>query len=144
MKFGKIIGILVVVLVAVTFLGIASAAEVTVGSQHFNLPDGFKENTTAAKEMVSSNSGSGSSSINSKTIVKKFSDGKNNVIIDVVELSDGGKPKLEEESGFSNKTINGVDGVYNPDKHEFRYVNGSNIIHVFAINESLIEDFVMA
>ena len=144
MKFGKIIGILVIVLVAVTFLGIVSAAEVTVGSQHFNLPDGYKENTTDAKEMVSSNSGPGSSSINTKTIVKSFVNGKKSVTINVIELPEGSKSKLQPGSGFVNKTINGVDGAYNPDTNQFQYINGSNLIYISSNGDSLFEDFVMA
>ena len=135
MKFGKIIGILVVVLVAVTFLGIASAAEVTVGSQHFNLPDGYKENATMTKEKTSSDS---------KTYVKSFVNGKKSVTINVIELSEGAKPVFKEESGFKNRTINGVDGIYNPDTHQFQYGNGSRIIHMSANSDSLLEDFVMA
>ena len=138
MKSRKIIGILVVVLVAVTFLGIASAAEVTVGSQHFNLPDGFKENTTAAKEKVSS-SNSGSST--TKTYVKSFYNGEKYITINVIEFQ--GKPKLKEESGYKNRTINGVDGVYNSDTNQFEYVNGSKLIAMSG-NKEAIEDFVMA
>ena len=142
MKSKKIIGILVVVLVAVTFLGIASAAEVTVGSQHFNLPDGFKENTTAAKEKVSSSNTPGSTA--TKTYVKSFYNGDKSVMINVIELPAGSKLVLKEESGFVNRTINGVDGVYNPDTHQFKYGNGSNIIHIAASGDSILEDFVMA
>lgn len=138
MKSMKIFGVLVIILVAVTFLGVVSAAEVTVGDQSFNLPDGFKENTTAAKEKMGSSG--------SKTYVKSFvNDEGKTVTINVIVAPEGTKKvSIDPQPGYVNKTINGVTGNYNGDVYRFEYLNGTTQILIAANGDSLIEGFIKA
>jgi hypothetical protein len=144
MKSTKILAVLVIILVAITFLGIVSAAEVTVGSQKFNIPDGYKENTTNAKERSSStdvpNTNQG---INTKSAYKSFSNGTNYISINVVDIEGGsGNPVLSNEPGYENKTIGGIDGMYNPDTKCFRYVKDGSIMIVAAPDEKTMEEII--
>lgn len=135
MKYGKIIGILVIILVAVTFLGVVSAAEVTVGSEKFNVPDGFKEDTSKAKEKESATG---------TTYVKSFSDGKTSIIINVnVFGGDITGVKLNEEPGFENKTIKGIDGMFNSDTHSFEYATDNATVYISATSDDVIEEFLI-
>ena len=52
LKYKKIIGILLVIGIAATFLGVVSAAEVEIDGVKINLPDGYKENATGSSEKM--------------------------------------------------------------------------------------------
>lgn len=135
MRHGKLIGVLVILLVAVTFLGVVSAAEVTIGSEKFNIPDGYSEDTSQAKEKESSTG---------TTYVREYSDGKNKIIFNVnVFGGDITGVKLNEEPGYENKTIKGIEGMYNSDTHSFHYATDNATVFISATGEGIIEEFLI-
>ncbi len=136
MRKMKLLGVLVIVLVAITFLGVVSAAEVEIGNQKFNLPDGFKEDVSSSKEMVSSS--------NSTTYVKKFTnDAGDSVLINVVTAPPNVVGvNLPDDADAKAKTINGVNGSYNENGHKFSYINGTTMIIISGNNESVVEEFI--
>lgn len=130
MRYKKTVCILFVICVAVTFLGIASAAEVTILGETFNIPDGFEENKTMEKETLNSD---GTTSLR-----KGYNNGTAGIIITV--NSHNGKPKLPTTMpDFTNKTINGVDGIYSEDRDIFHYVNDTLSIDISVYNIDIEE-----
>lgn len=136
MRKMKVLGVLVIVLVAITFLGVVSAAEVDIGGQKFNLPDGFKEDVSSSKEMVSSS--------NSTTHVKKFeNDAGDSVLINVITSPpEVVSVNLPEDADAQEKTINGVNGSYKESNHAFSYINGTTMIIISGNNETIVEAFI--
>lgn len=131
----KKILVLCIIALAVVCVGVVYAAEVTIANEKFNIPDGFNENTSAAKEKVGPQE---------TTHVKQYVSDKGNVIINVIEFKKG-KPQLPDRPGYVNKTINGIDGIYNEDTNSFSYVRENNLVTLNSgvKNESFIAQFLV-
>lgn len=117
--------------IAVTFLGVASAAEEIINGETFFIPDGFVENETLYKETIDAEG--------IKTIQKGFNNGTAGIIISVGDYGNG-RPKLPTTMpDFTNKTINGIDGIFSEDRNTFIYVNGTRDININVYNVALEE-----
>ena len=123
MKFSKLIGIFLVVCIAITFLGVASAAEVTINGEKFNIPDGFEKN----EEL---------SSVSKTTYgtdeLAVFDKDLDSISITVTSLN-GGTPNLPVEEKYSDKTVNGINGKYCEDEDgaQFVYNDGDRSITIW-------------
>ncbi|MBQ2652713.1 MAG: hypothetical protein IJF83_04090 [Methanobrevibacter sp.] len=125
---------LIVIGIAVTFLGVASAAEEIINGETFFIPDGFVENETLYKETIDSDG--------IKTIQKGFNNGTAGIIISVGDYGNA-RPKLPTTMpDFTNKTINGIDGIFSEDRNTFIYVNGTHDININVYNVAL-EDILI-
>lgn len=122
MKVKRLIFVLIALCVAITFMGVVSAAEVEVAGEKFNVPDGFEENASASKQIYDSSA---------TTTQKTFTNGTHKIIIMVDEFSPGKKPKLPKiKNDYENKTFNGVNGAYSELKNTFVYKNGQKLITI--------------
>ncbi|MBQ2653813.1 MAG: hypothetical protein IJF83_14650 [Methanobrevibacter sp.] len=124
MKYGKIIGILLVICVAITFLGVASAAEIVVNGEKFNLPDDFKkdnESSTVTKTSTGTD----------ENII--YGNGFDFVTFAISSFNSGSSPALPTGGNYTDKTINGIDGKYTVDEYgneEFVYINNNKLIMI--------------
>ena len=139
MKHGKIIGILLVICIAITFLGVASAAEVVVNGEKFNLPDDFKKDEEAS------------------TVEKTSTGTDENIIygngIDFVTFAisslNSGTPNLPSGDNYTDKTIKGFEGKYRADdgygNEEFTYINNNKLIMICITPDSNVtfEDIII-
>lgn len=123
MKHGKIIGILLIICVAITFLSVASAAEIVINGEKFNLPDDFQKDNE------------------SSTISKSSTGTDENVIygngVDFVTFAinsfNSGTPNLPTGDNYTDKTIKGFEGKYRVDEwgnEEFNYINNNKLIYI--------------
>ena len=115
LKYKKIIGILLVIGIAATFLGVVSAAEVEIDGVKINLPDGYKENATGSSEkmnVITSNQGSIS-----------------------------GLPHAQ--GGEVEKTISDVKGLYDEDKHHFTYVQNGKMVMLSGVDEADLKEILI-
>jgi hypothetical protein len=135
MKCGKLISILIVVCVAITFLGVVSAAEITIADEKFNIPDGFKENPGG------NNPGSSSNGIT--TYKKEFENSNGDLFIIQVDILDDGEFMLTPNNGDVNKKINGIDGLYNDQLKVFTYVDDGKLITISVSDEGLLKDILV-
>lgn len=124
MKYSRIIGIFLIACVVITFLGIVSAEEITVGGEKFNIPDGFNRNeggcyvakgTTTSEEVA----------------LYDIVDNAEYISI-LVSSSAGIEPTLPIDSKYEEKTIAGIDGKYGEDEAgvTFMYTNNENFISI--------------
>ena len=135
MKYNKLFCILIVICVAITCLGVVSSAEITIGDEKFNLPDGFKE-------VPGDNTTENTSDTN--IYIKFFENSKgDSIIIQVDAPKDGSKFILTKNPGDENKTINGIDGLYNKDIKVFTYEHNGKLITVSVTNENLLKDVLV-
>ena len=114
----KILGILMIICIAITFLGIASAAEVTVSDVKFNVPDGYKE-INSTKE----NLGHGLTSES-----KIYSNGNKTIAIGVMTLSGDTVDVSSQHNDSVSKTIKDKNGTYSAQDHIFEYKDGNKVI----------------
>ncbi|MBQ2653812.1 MAG: hypothetical protein IJF83_14645 [Methanobrevibacter sp.] len=140
MKHGKIIGIILIVCLAITFLGVASAAEEVVNGEKFNIPDNYVKNED-------------------NSYVKKTATGtdenavyncNNDFISIVVVVINKGIPNIPEDSGAVDKTINGVSGKYvenstDTGNAKFIYVHDNRLVTIVKNPDSNVtfEDIVI-
>ncbi|MBQ2653811.1 MAG: hypothetical protein IJF83_14640 [Methanobrevibacter sp.] len=140
MKYGKIIGILLVICVAITFLGVASAAEVVVNGEKFNIPDNYVKN----------NSSSSVKKTSTGTEEHAVYDGVSEYISIVVTLFNAGTPKVPEDPQAVDKTINGVSGKYvenfaGTGSEQFTYISNNKLVIITKDADSNVtfEDIVI-
>ncbi len=135
MDFKKSIGILVVIFIVISSIGIVSASEVNIDNVKFNIPDGFKENT-AESEVIKDSSGT--------TTIKCYeNDAEDGIVINVISMSEGSIEEVDPEPGDVNKTINGIEGFYNNDTTEFKFTVDGKLICVSAHDESLLSQILI-
>ena len=134
MRYGKIIGILLVICVAVTFLGVVSAAEVEIGGMDFKIPNGYKEDVDAAKETTDSDG---------TTYFRSFSDGSGGkYVINVITSSTGTITGTPINDGDEQKVINGIDGLYNREKKEFTFIKDGKLVIISGADENLLKEIL--
>lgn len=135
LKYRKIIGILLVIGIAATFLGVVSAAEVEIDGVKINLPDGYKENTTGSSEKMSGDT---------KTIVKKYYSDDDAIIVNVITVNKGPVSGLPNaQGGEVEKTINDVKGLYDEDQHIFTYVQNGKLIKITGVDEADLKEILI-
>lgn len=125
MKHGKIIGILLVICIAITFLGVASAAEVVVNGEKFNLPDNYVKNE-ASSSVKKTSTGTEEHAVYD-------SDSSKDYISIVITVFNSGTPQVPELPGSVDKTINGVNGKYvenfaGTDSEQFAYISNGKLV----------------
>lgn len=128
----KIIGILIILCVAITFLGIASAAEVTISDVKFNVPDDYKESGGDKQSL-----GEGLESE-----YKVFIKGDKNITIDVMTLSGNTKDVTLPVDDGVDKTIKDKNGTFSASKHVFQYKEGNKVIMIQDSNDKF-EDIIV-
>lgn len=123
MKYSKLIGIFLLVCIAITFLGVASAAEVTINGEKFNIPDGFVKDEELS---------SVSKSTYGTDEIALFSKDFDSISISVTSLNSG-TPNLPTDEKYSDKTVNGIAGKYceDADGKEFIYNDGQRTITIW-------------
>lgn len=122
MKYSRIIGIFLIACVVITFLGIVSAEEITVGGEKFNIPDGFNRNEGGcyvAKGTTSSE----------EVALYDIVDNAEYISI-LVSSSPGVEPTLPDGPEYEEKTIAGIDGKYSEDE--------AGVTFMYAHNEKFI------
>lgn len=134
MKSVKIVTVLAIVLVAITFLGVASAAEVTIGDEKFNIPDGFEEDAEGSEDIKDSTG---------TTYIKCYKNDQDDAIIINVVTVDDGSLTLEKLPGFKDASFNGIDGLFNKNTTEFEYVHDGKQIFVSAHDEDLLKEVLI-
>ena len=132
MKFKTIIGILILVCVAITCLGIASATE-TIDGVEFNIPDGYKltdQMTETPIEGVTHTENT-------------YTNGNKNITIEVMSKGDSG---VTIETTFDNqteKTIKGYTGNYSQKKlTSFAFEKGDKHV-VVSSSDAKLEDIII-
>lgn len=119
----------------VAFLGVVSAAEVTIGNEKFNIPDGFKENSNQSC-VIQDSSGT--------TYIKAYDNADDEGIAINVIIDNSGTPELPDDMpGTVNKTIKGIDGIFNNDTNEFTYVHNDTMVTVCGPSEALLEEILV-
>jgi hypothetical protein len=134
LKYGKIIGILLVIGIAATFLGVVSAAEVDISGVKINVPDGYKENTTGSSEKVNGDS---------TTIVKKYYSDNDTFFINVISNQKGAINTPQAQGGQVEKTINDVKGLYDSDKHQFEFVKDGKLVVLTGVSENELNEIIV-
>lgn len=131
MMYRKIMGLLLVVCVAITFLGVASAAEVVVWGEKFNVPDDFNKN-----EDVSYSSKGLTSSEESA-----FYENETDFINIYICSSNGIQLTTSQSPEYEDKTIAGIEGKYCEDNATgkfFEYIHDDKLISVQISNNSTL------
>ena len=120
MKYGKIIGILLVICMAITLLGVVYATEVVINGEKFNLPDDYErdnETATVEKDSVATY----------ENVI--YGNGNEFVSFAISSFNSGAYPDLPTGDNYTDKTINGFEGKYCADEYgneEFVYINQLN------------------
>ena len=137
MEHGKIVGILLIICVAITFLGAVSAAETVINGEKFNIPDKKKKNDELSSVSKASYG------TDECAFYEKGDDG---ISITVSNLN-GGAPNLPTDDGYEDKNIAGIDGKYreDPDGAEFVYVDGQMSVTIWLPNNCSVsfEDIII-
>ena len=128
----KILGILLIICIAITCLGIASAAEVTVSDVKFNIPDGYEE---VAKE---NNDAGNGLTIESRT----YANGDKNISVGVMTLSGNAIDVSANFDDAVEKVIKNKNGNYSASKHAFEYKDGKKVI-IIQDNDEKFEDIIV-
>lgn len=141
MKHGKLIGILLIVCVAITFLGVASAAEIVVGGEKFNIPDNYVKNNDSSSVKKTSTGTEEHAMYNG--------DGADYITF-VVTVFNSGSPNVPAQNGSVDKTINGVEGKYTDNfggmgMEQFAYINNDKLVMITKNPDSNVtfEDIVI-
>lgn len=141
MKHGKIIGILLIVCVAITFLGVASATEVVVGGEKFNIPDSYVKNNDSSSVKKTSTG--------TEEHAMYSGEGADYITI-VVTTFNSGSPNVPKENGSVEKTINGVQGQYSDNfggmgMENFAYISNDKLVMITKNPDSnvTLEDIVI-
>ena len=123
MKYSKLISIILIVCVAITFLGVASAAEEVVNGVKFNIPDGFVKN----EEMSSV-----SKSTYGTDEIAFYENGDDCISLTISSLNSGiaGLPQGDK---YEDKNISGINGKYSSDEdgEEFSYAIDNKSITIW-------------
>ena len=134
----NIIGILLVICVAITFLGVASAAEVTVSGDKFNIPDGFEKEEGGSYF-------SKSTTMTEECVV--YDNGEDYFSIFVCS-SNGGPILPPDGPEYEEKTIKGIDGKYCEDENgeSFTYISNDKTVSIYLSANSTLtfEDIIIA
>ncbi len=135
LKYKKIIGILLVIGIAATFLGVVSAAEVEIDGMKINLPDGYKENATGSSEKMNGDT---------KTIVKRYYSADDTFTVNVITSNQGSISGLPHaQGGEVEKTISDVKGLYDEDKHHFTYVQNGKMVMLSGVDEADLKEILI-
>lgn len=124
MKHGKIIGILIIVFVAMTFLGVVSAEEVVVNGEKFNIPDGFEKNEEVSF-VEKTSTGTDEEA--------EYDKGVDVIMIYVTSVNGGGIAGLPIIENTTNMTVNGIEGQYWVDEYgnmQFDYLQNRKSISI--------------
>lgn len=135
MKFNNILTIMVVFSIIFATLSSVSAGEITVADEKFNIPDGFNEDANKSKSVKDS-----TGTLEVKVYSNVYTD---MIAINVLTPNEGKMLLSENEPGFVKKSIKGIDGIYNEDSNEFRYVSDTKLVSVSAHNQSLLEQVLV-
>ena len=132
---GLILGIAAVLIVAALSMGAISAddsSEVTIFNETFHIPDGFRE----------------VNSVNTTVSVTKTYENDNGESFTIAIFKKSNVNRLNLTNPV-NKTIGGINGLYNTQRnffeiynesvHAFRYQTESGMVTVVSPDESLIE-----
>ncbi|MBQ2653814.1 MAG: hypothetical protein IJF83_14655 [Methanobrevibacter sp.] len=128
MKYSKLIGIILIVCIAFTFLAVVSAYEVTVCGDQFNIPYGFEKDdaySTVSKTAMGTQENA------------VFTNGIDIIYIGVSVMNNGGVV-LPTGDNYTDKTVNGVSGKYYEDDTGigFIYIHGNKCITISFPNDS--------
>ena len=129
----KILGILIIICIAITCLGVASAAEATVGDTKFNVPDGY--------ELASNYSQKVSAGIDIDTHIFLNKENKN-ITIDVSTLSGNVADIPPQFSDGVEKTVKDKNGTFSPSSHKFHYKDGNKVIEI-TYDQDKFEDIII-
>lgn len=124
MKHSKIIGILLIVCVAITFLSVASAAEIVINGEKFNLPDSYQKDE-ASSTVTKTSTGTDENVI--------YGNGLEFVTFAINAFNGGATPDLPTGDNYTDKTIKGFEGKYRVDEwgnEEFNYINNNKLIYI--------------
>ena len=129
----KIIVIVAVIIVLVACVAYFITSTTTDIASEVNIPDGFHEVTDYA---YTENNANG-------YYQYKFYQNDNNDYFDVSVDHNNQPLVLSDEPGYADKTINGIDGKYNDNKTEFKYLDSKgNMIMISASSEELFQKIV--
>lgn len=131
--FGLILGIAAVLVVATAAMGTITAAnfvDVEICNETFHIPSEFKE--------VNRTNGT------NETNVLFEKDINTSIVIGVVPDQNLTDQNLTQSltDGYVNKTISGVNGVYNDKLHDFSYIKDGKLITISAPDEKIIEEIL--
>ena len=128
----KIFAILLIICVAITCLGIASAAEVTIADVKFNIPDGFTEISSDQQDL-----GDGLTEES-----KVYAKGDKNFTIGVLTIGGNTQDATPELKNPVDKVIKNKTGTYSADEHKFVYKEGKKII-LLIYDDEKFEDLIV-
>lgn len=138
--------ILILTMIAVLAIGISSVCavqNVEIDGVKFNIPDGYKEETSLATEGVTNEDGF-------KIYNHTYFDSSNKMIhISVFHGKDTDKLSLDDlkESDEVKKTIKGYDGLLDHDEEDglyfFTYIKNGKVSIVTVEDESLLEKVIV-
>lgn len=128
----KILAILAILCIAITFIGIASAEEVTIADVKFNITDGYNETASNSQNLTDG------LQMDSKMYMK----GNETISINVMTLSGDVVDVSPNFNDGENKTINNKTGLYSPSTKTFHYQDGDKIIEIQDTTEKF-EDIII-
>ena len=131
-KMKKILGILLVICVAITFIGIASAAEITITDVKFNIPDGYTEADSDQQDL-------GDGLISDS---KVYINGDKNITIGVLTFGGNTQDVTPELKNPVSKVIKNKTGTYSAEEHKFFYKEGNKVILIQDPDEKF-EDIIV-
>lgn len=139
MKYSKLIGIFLLICVAITFLGVASATEIVVSGEKFNIPDGFNKDETGCYVAKTA--------ITSEESVLYDNMDKGEFISIFITSSSGFDMVPPDGPEYEEKTIAGIDGKYSEDETgvSFFYTNDGKLISISLSNDcsATFEDIIV-
>lgn len=138
MDIKKKLALTIIVLTVFGLLTVVSAADVSIESLNFSIPDGYSENTSAADTW---NDGLMDHNY------KQFNDGDKEISIEVMSIPSGAViTSLDAGDGESEKTIGSASGLISDYDEEnqvcFRYIDGDKEVVIYAPDEATLEKII--